>query len=163
MELEKLRSLFDLLVEKDIAEFEHEQEKEGLRTCIRVSRVARHPGPAVASHAASGASPAAHSVAPPMVFTPGPPTGTSSAEANGDFVDVTSPFVGSFYRSPSPDAPSFVEVGSVVRTGQTLCIIEAMKLMNEIEAETAGTVVEVFAQNGKSVEYGQKLFRIKKA
>ena len=80
-----------------------------------------------------------------------------------DFVDVTSPFVGSFYRSPSPDTPSFVEVGSVVRAGQALCIIEAMKLMNEIEAECAGTVVEIFAQNGKSVEYGQKLFRIKKA
>ncbi|MDP9152549.1 MAG: acetyl-CoA carboxylase biotin carboxyl carrier protein, partial [Myxococcota bacterium] len=75
----------------------------------------------------------------------------------------TSPFVGSFYRSPSPDAPAFVEVGSVVRVGQTLCIIEAMKLMNEIEAECAGTVTEAFAQNGKSVEYGQKLFRIKKA
>ncbi len=71
--------------------------------------------------------------------------------------------MGSFYRSPSPDAPPFVEVGSVVRAGQTLCIIEAMKLMNEIEAESAGTVVEIFAQNGKSVEYGQKLFRIKKA
>ena len=78
-------------------------------------------------------------------------------------VDVTSPFVGSFYRSPSPDAPAFVEVGSVVRPGQTLCIIEAMKLMNEIETECAGTVSEIFAQNGKSVEYGQKLFRIKKA
>ena len=76
---------------------------------------------------------------------------------------MTSPFVGSFYRSPTPDAPPFVEVGSVVRAGQTLCIIEAMKLMNEIEAECAGTVIEVFAQNGKSVEFGQKLFRIKKA
>ena len=71
--------------------------------------------------------------------------------------------VGTFYRAPSPDAPPFVEVGSVVRPGQTLCIVEAMKLMNEIEAEGAGTVVEAFAQNGKSVEYGQKLFRIKKA
>jgi acetyl-CoA carboxylase biotin carboxyl carrier protein len=94
--------------------------------------------------------------------------GTSSAppaaEAEPtDVLDVTSPFVGTFYRSPSPEAPSFVEVGSVVRPGQTLCIVEAMKLMNEIEAELSGTVVEVFAQNGKSVEFGQKLFRIKKA
>ncbi len=76
---------------------------------------------------------------------------------------MTSPFVGSFYSSPSPDAPAFVDVGSVVRPGQTLCIVEAMKLMNEIESECAGTVTDVFAQNGKSVEYGQKLFRIKKA
>ena len=155
MDLEKLRSLFDLLAEKDIAEFEHEQG--GLR--VRVSRVGRGVPVAVG---ASGASPAAHSVMPPVVL---PATAASSISdtGGGDFVDVTSPFVGSFYRSPSPDAPSFVEVGSVVRTGQTLCIIEAMKLMNEIEAECAGTVVEVFAQTGKSVEFGQKLFRIKKA
>jgi acetyl-CoA carboxylase biotin carboxyl carrier protein len=84
-------------------------------------------------------------------------------EAPSDSADVTCPFVGTFYRAPSPDAPSFVEIGSVVRPGQTLCIVEAMKLMNEIEAEVSGTVVEVYAQNGKPVEFGQKLFRIKKA
>ena len=156
MDLEKLRSLFELLEEKDIAEFEHEDDTEGVRTRIRVSRGARYIAPSPIAPGA-GASPAAHSVAPPVVIAAGAP------ELAGDFVDVTSPFVGSFYRSPSPDAPSFVEVGSVVRTGQTLCIIEAMKLMNEIEAEAAGTVVEIFAQNGKNVEYGQKLFRIKKA
>jgi acetyl-CoA carboxylase biotin carboxyl carrier protein len=155
MDLEKLRSLFDLLAEKDIAEFEHEQE--GVR--VRVSRGAR----VVAGPALPAASPAAHSVAPPVVLSVGTIPAPTSDVGGGDFVDVTSPFVGSFYRSPTPDAPSFVEVGSVVRTGQTLCIIEAMKLMNEIEAEAAGTVVEIFAQNGKSVEYGQKLFRIKKA
>jgi acetyl-CoA carboxylase biotin carboxyl carrier protein len=154
MDLEKLRSLFDLLTEKDIAEFEHEQE--GVR--VRVSRGAR----VVVGPALPAASPAAHSVAPPVVLSAAGP-GAPVSDVSGDFVDVTSPFVGSFYRSPSPDAPTFVEVGSVVRTGQTLCIIEAMKLMNEIEAEAAGTVVEIFAQNGKSVEYGQKLFRIKKA
>jgi acetyl-CoA carboxylase biotin carboxyl carrier protein len=87
----------------------------------------------------------------------------STAADASDYVDVTSPFVGSFYRSPSPDAPPFVEIGSVVRPGQTLCIIEAMKLMNEIESECSGTVTDIFAQNGKSVEFGQKLFRIKKA
>ena len=71
--------------------------------------------------------------------------------------------VGTFYRAPAPDAASFVNEGDLVKEDQTLCIIEAMKLMNEIEAECAGTVTETFAQNGKSVEYGQKLFRIKKA
>jgi acetyl-CoA carboxylase biotin carboxyl carrier protein len=155
MDLEKLRSLFDLLVEKDITDFEHEQE--GV-----VVRVSRGPRAVVTQAALPSASPAAHSVLPPVVIAGGTAQ-AATQEATGDFVDVTSPFVGSFYRSPSPDAPTFVEVGSVVRTGQTLCIIEAMKLMNEIEAETAGTVVEIFAQNGKSVEYGQKLFRIKKA
>jgi acetyl-CoA carboxylase biotin carboxyl carrier protein len=91
------------------------------------------------------------------------PAAAPESADGADEVDVTSPFVGTFYRSPSPDTPSFVEVGSVVRVGQTLCIIEAMKLMNEIESECAGTVSEIFAQNGKSVEYGQKLFRIKRA
>jgi acetyl-CoA carboxylase biotin carboxyl carrier protein len=150
MDLEKLRALFDLLAEKDIAEFEHEED--GVR--ILVARGARMAPAGLVS------SPTAHSVVPPLaaVAASGP-----ASEPGGDAVDVTSPFVGSFYRSPSPDVPSFVEVGSVVRTGQTLCIIEAMKLMNEIEAECAGTVTEIFAQNGKSVEYGQKLFRIKKA
>lgn len=166
MELEKLRALFDLLVEKDIAEFEHEQG--GVR--VRVTRGAR----AVLATTSSGpvlsaavASPAAASVVPPRELPSlgglGGGGAGAASDAGGDFVDITSPFVGSFYRSPSPDAPAFVDVGSVVRAGQTLCIIEAMKLMNEIEAECAGTVVEIFAQNGKSVEYGQKLFRIKKA
>jgi acetyl-CoA carboxylase biotin carboxyl carrier protein len=152
MDLEKLEALFDLLAEKDISEFEHEQE--GVR--VRVARGVRQ----VVAAAALAPSPAAQSVLPPNGPVSSPPP---ASVAGGDLVDVTSPFVGSFYRSPSPDAPAFVEVGSVVRSGQTLCIIEAMKLMNEIEAECAGTVVEVFAQNGKSVEYGQKLFRIKKA
>jgi acetyl-CoA carboxylase biotin carboxyl carrier protein len=151
MDLEKLRSLFDLLVEKDIAEFEHEEE--GLRILV-----ARGPRPGAAPPSALP-SPLAHSVVPDTAAS----QSGAQSEPGGDSTDVTSPFVGSFYRSPSPDVPPFVEVGSVVRAGQTLCIIEAMKLMNEIEAECAGTVTEIFAQNGKSVEYGQKLFRIKKA
>jgi acetyl-CoA carboxylase biotin carboxyl carrier protein len=149
MDMDKLRALFDLLAEKDIAEFEHEEGG----TRLRVSRGAK-----VAAYQAIP-SPVAHSVVPPLAAA----AAAEDSGPGGDQVDVTSPFVGSFYRSPSPDAPAFVEVGSVVRAGQTLCIIEAMKLMNEIEAECAGTVTEIFAQNGKSVEYGQKLFRIKKA
>ena len=82
---------------------------------------------------------------------------------DADSIDVTSPFVGTFYRAASPEAPSFVETGAVVRTGQTLCIVEAMKLMNEIEAEVSGTVTEIYVQNGKPIEFGQKLFRIKKS
>jgi acetyl-CoA carboxylase biotin carboxyl carrier protein len=156
LDLAKLSALFDLLAEKQIEEFEHEEG--GVRV-----RVARNRGAAVVA----GLSPAAHSVAAPALPMTGPgsahPTPSGLADAGGDYVDVTSPFVGSFYRAPSPDVPPFVDVGSVVRSGQTLCIIEAMKLMNEIESECAGTVTEIFAQNGKSVEYGQKLFRIKKA
>jgi acetyl-CoA carboxylase biotin carboxyl carrier protein len=151
LDVDKLRALFDLLAEKDIAEFEHEENG----TRLRIARGARA---GAAQFGVGLPFPAAQSITPPLGGA-----GPESSTPNGDSVDVTSPFVGSFYRSPSPDAPPFVEVGSVVRTGQTLCIIEAMKLMNEIEAECAGTIIEVFAQNGKSVEYGQKLFRIKKA
>jgi acetyl-CoA carboxylase biotin carboxyl carrier protein len=152
LDVDKLRALFDLLAEKDIAEFEHEEEGTRLRVARGGPRIAMPPLSVGLS------SPVAQSIAPPLGAAP-----VEGMAPNGDSVDVTSPFVGSFYRSPSPDAPAFVEIGSVVRLGQTLCIIEAMKLMNEIEAECAGTVVEIFAQNGKSVEYGQKLFRIKKA
>jgi acetyl-CoA carboxylase biotin carboxyl carrier protein len=149
LDLDQLSALFDLLALKDVVEFEHEEN--GVR--LRVTR---------------GAG-AVRVAAPAMLSAPAPVAAAQASSApagsapSGDFLDVTSPFVGSFYSSPSPDAPPFVQVGSVVRPGQTLCIVEAMKLMNEIEAECAGTVVETFAQNGKSVEYGQKLFRIKKA
>jgi len=154
-DLEQLSALFELLAEKDIAEFEHEEG--GVR--LRVARGVRHP--------LVTAQPGALSMVPLPPPSKAALVAVNDAAASeppgGDYIDVTSPFVGSFYRSPSPDSPAFVEVGSVVRPGQTLCIIEAMKLMNEIESECAGTVTEIFAQNGKSVEYGQKLFRIKKA
>ncbi len=153
VDIDKLRALLELLTEQNVAEFEHESEG------VRVHVVRSHPAPAgTLSYAPGG-----------MQFGGSAPHGGGGGAAPApepeptDVLDITSPFVGTFYRSPSPEAPSFVEVGSVVRTGQTLCIVEAMKLMNEIEAELSGTVVEVFAQNGKSVEFGQKLFRIKKA
>ncbi len=146
VDIDKLRALLTVLAEENVAEFEH--EAEGVR--LRVVR------------GGYGAAPAM------MQVTAGPTASAAAAssvaaETPSDSLDVTSPFVGTFYRSPSPDAPAFCEVGSVVRPGQTLCIIEAMKLMNEIEAELSGTVVEIYAQNGKPVEFGQKLFRIKKA
>jgi acetyl-CoA carboxylase biotin carboxyl carrier protein len=145
LDLAQLTLLLDILIDKDIAEFEH--EAEGVRVKIVRGKIAyATPAPAIGSAEVEA-----------------PTTPPASASAPSDSVDVTSPFVGTFYRSPSPDTPSFVEIGSVVRSGQTLCIVEAMKLMNEIDAECSGTVTEVFAQNGKSVEFGQKLFRIKKA
>jgi acetyl-CoA carboxylase biotin carboxyl carrier protein len=150
LDIEKLRTLLALLEEQGVAEFEHEAQG------VRVKVVRGHVvATAIAHHAApnAGAPLAAHMSSASAMSEPAP----------ADSIDVTSPFVGTFYRSPTPDAPAFVDVGSVVRPGQTLCIIEAMKLMNEIEAEVSGTVVEIYAQNGKSVEFGQKLFRIKKA
>jgi acetyl-CoA carboxylase biotin carboxyl carrier protein len=145
---DKLRSLFDLLIEKDIAEFEHEDEGARVRIvrgkiAVATASVAAAPGPQPVAHAHAAQA--------------------GAAPVDSDVVEVTSPFVGTFYRSPSPDTPSFVDVGSMVRPGQTLCIIEAMKLMNEIESDVSGTIIEVCAQNGKAVEFGQKLFKIKKA
>jgi acetyl-CoA carboxylase biotin carboxyl carrier protein len=156
VDIDNKRALLGLLQEQDVAEFEH--EAEGTR--VRIVRTQAAP-------AGSFAYPAGMHLAQAGGAPAGGAGGGGAAAAPAaeptDVIDVTSPFVGTFYRSPTPDAPAFVEVGSVVRPGQTLCIVEAMKLMNEIEAELSGTVIEVFAQNGKSCEFGQKLFRIKKA
>ena len=96
----------------------------------------------------------------PIALTPAP-AAAAPAEAAGTF--ISSPFVGTFYRAPSPEAPSFVDVGQAVRKGQVVCIVEAMKLMNEIEADAAGEIVKIFVENGSPVEYGQPLFGIRPA
>jgi acetyl-CoA carboxylase biotin carboxyl carrier protein len=156
IDLEKLSALLDVLTEKDILEFEHEDELVKLRV-VR-GRARSNDGAMHGAQVSFGAAGSSGGASTESATAP-----SASAEIPSDSVDVTSPFVGTFYRSPSPDAPSFVDIGSVVRPGQTLCIVEAMKLMNEIEAEVSGTIIEAFAQNGKSVEFGQKLFRVKKA
>ncbi|MEZ4406770.1 MAG: acetyl-CoA carboxylase biotin carboxyl carrier protein [Polyangiales bacterium] len=92
-----------------------------------------------------------------------PPAPPAAVEADPSLVTVTAPLVGTFFRAPSPDASAFVEVGSTVSPGTVLCIIEAMKLMNEIESEVSGTVVEVLAANGRPVEYGEALFRVRRS
>jgi acetyl-CoA carboxylase biotin carboxyl carrier protein len=146
IDLKQLSSLLRTLAEGNVSEFEFEDEQVRIR--LTRGEIVR----AVASAAVPVAAPAAE-LAPASV-----------APADGvNVVYVTSPFVGTFYRSPSPDAPAFVEVGSAVREGQTLCIVEAMKLMNEIEADCSGTLVEILAENGKPVEFGQKLFKVKKS
>lgn len=152
VDIAKLRELLGVLKAENVAEFEHESEEARIRIVLVGSQ---HQIVHAAAALAPGGRPAASASSANV--------NAAADEAPSDSVDVTCPFVGTFYRAPSPDAPSFVEVGSVVRPGQTLCIVEAMKLMNEIEAEVSGTIVEVYAQNGKPVEFGAKLFRIKKA
>jgi acetyl-CoA carboxylase biotin carboxyl carrier protein len=147
LDLDQLDALLTKLAAHDVSEFEWEDETASLRVTIGkpVHHVAAHP-----VHVAAAAPAPAPAAAP-------------KAEAAAPVVEgtvVTSPFVGTFYRAPNPESPAFVEVGASVKKGQTLCIVEAMKLMNEIEADVAGTVAEVFAENGKPVEYGQRLFRI---
>lgn len=149
IDLKELRSLLRVLAKRNVTEFEFEDEHIRLRlTRGEVARVAIRP---------SSPPPAA-----PLPAATPVPAAAPAAQADADVVFVTSPFVGTFYRSPSPDAPAFVEVGSSIREGQTLCIIEAMKLMNEIEADAAGTIVEILAENGKPVEFGQKLFKVRR-
>jgi acetyl-CoA carboxylase biotin carboxyl carrier protein len=150
LDFDELRRLLRMLERRDVHEFEYEDEARRLRI-VR--------GPAGRLVAAPGMAFAAPAAAP----VDAAPAAAAPAKDDTNTVFVTSPFVGTFYRSPSPDAPAFVEVGSSVREGQTLCIVEAMKLMNEIEADFAGVVVEVLTDNGKSVEFGQKLFKIRKA
>jgi acetyl-CoA carboxylase biotin carboxyl carrier protein len=151
LDFEELGRLLRLLEKRGVSEFEFEDDTRRLRLVRGVSgRLAPAPD-------AGSAPPPASSAA----LSQAPPAAAASDETGVGY--VTSPFVGTFYRSPSPDAPTFVEVGSLVREGQTLCIVEAMKLMNEIEADYAGTVVEILTENGKSVEFGQKLFKIRKA
>jgi len=148
IDLKQLRTLLRVLEKRNVTEFEFEDEH------VRI-RLAR---------GTSGARTVTYEERAEQVGAPSiRPAEAPKAETDEQVDYVTSPFVGSFYRSPSPDAPPFVEVGSVVREGQTLCIVEAMKLMNEIEAERGGTIVEVLVENGKPVEFGQKLFKVKRA
>ncbi len=148
--LDELQSLLKTLDEGGASEFEYEDEK------IRL-KVAMVRGQASASNS-SGGSPSSTVAAMPAVFA-----APAAVAADPNVVFVTSPFVGTFYRAPSPEAEDFVPVNGSVKQGQTLCIIEAMKLMNEIEAEFSGIVLEVLVESGKSVEFGQKLFKIKKS
>jgi acetyl-CoA carboxylase biotin carboxyl carrier protein len=125
-------------------------------------RISKSP-PLVVGAAASRAE-SAFSAPPPAPPAPAAAssdtTATAGSEPESDLVDVNSPMVGTFYRSPAPDAPAYVEIGDRVQKGQTLCILEAMKLMNELEAEVSGTVREICVGNAEPVEFGQVLFRI---
>jgi len=147
MDLRKLKKLIDLVQESGIGEIEITEGEEKVRIC-------RQP---------AGATPmimAAPQMQMPMAAATGPsaPAAAKPEEPTGH--TLKSPMVGTFYRAPSPGAPSFVEVGQSVTKGQTLCIIEAMKLLNEIESDVAGTVKAILVENGQPVEYGQPLFLI---
>ncbi len=152
--LEQLKSLLETLEKGDVSEFEYEDEKLKLRLALGKKAVSVvHAAPSPAALAAPSAAPGAA----------GATSAAKSEDLDPNVVFITSPFVGTFYRAPGPDAANFCEVGSSVKQGQTLCIIEAMKLMNEIESEASGTIVDILVENGKSVEFGQKLFKLKKS
>ncbi|MBS2026778.1 MAG: acetyl-CoA carboxylase biotin carboxyl carrier protein [Deltaproteobacteria bacterium] len=156
-----LRAIVEVLEGTDITQLDWRRGDERL-VLRRGPEVVAHAvaAPAVhapVAHAAPVQAAPAHAPAPAAAHAPAP--AAKAAEHKPGTV-VTSPFVGTFYRSPSPDAAAFVEVGAVVRKGQVLCIVEAMKLMNEIEAEAPGKIAEILVENGKTVEFSQPLFRI---
>jgi acetyl-CoA carboxylase biotin carboxyl carrier protein len=149
MDLRKLKKLIDLVQESGIGELEITEGEER----VRIARAGTGAPVVMATHAQMGMVAAPGAAAPaaaPAPEAPAAPTGHT----------LKSPMVGTFYRSPSPGAPSFVEVGQSVSKGQTLCIIEAMKLLNEIESDASGTIKAILVENGQPVEYGQPLFLI---
>jgi acetyl-CoA carboxylase biotin carboxyl carrier protein len=156
LDLKQIKQIIDLMKRSELSEFEFEEE--GFK--IKIKRgagglpiVSSAPLTQAYSPAPAEASAPAHRQAPAAAAAPG------SDEAG--FAYVKSPMVGTFYRSPSPENPAFVDVNAKVEEKTVVCIIEAMKIMNEIQAEVRGTVVEVLVENGQPVEYGQRLFKVK--
>ena len=150
MDIRKVKKLIELLEESGIAEIEITEGEEG----VRISRFPKGGMPMMAPMQYALAAPA------PQVAPPAPEAAAPSAPEAPKGHTVIAPMVGTFYASPAPGAPAFAEVGSVVAVGDTLCIIEAMKMMNQIEADKAGRIAAVLAKNGDPVEYGQPLFVI---
>lgn len=157
MDIRKVKKLIELLEESGVSEIEIKEGEESVR-------ISRHPTGVVHAFSAPPAyavpAPAAAAVGAPGGAVSGTAPAAAPAAAHAPDSIVTAPMVGTFYSSPAPGAKPFVEIGSEVKPGDVLCIIEAMKILNEIEAETAGTVTRVLAENGQAVEYGQPLFVI---
>jgi acetyl-CoA carboxylase biotin carboxyl carrier protein len=162
MDLDNLKQILELVRQHDLSEFEIEHE--GLKLKIRkdTARAASSAPPVQAPLPSAGAV----STAAPAGPTPSAPS-AAAADSDADAPEevelavVKSPIVGTFYRSSEPAAPPFVEIGSVVKKGQVLCIIEAMKLMNEIDSEYDGEIVNVYVETGHPVQYGERLFAIR--
>ncbi len=159
MNQKELKELIEFLIEKDIAEFELERGD----VKVKIKRAGEPAAPAeirYVSGAPMAQAPAAVA-APVTAFAPAPASATVAAEPEEKLHMVPSPIVGTFYESPSPGSPPFVKVGDHVTAGQVLCIVEAMKLMNEIESDVTGEVVKLLAKNGQPIEYGQALFAVR--
>jgi acetyl-CoA carboxylase biotin carboxyl carrier protein len=155
--MDELRELAELVNEHGFTDFEFENEN------IRV-RLSKAPAATFAPQPVAYAAPAVDAAAPPVAASPVAETAPAVAptEPAEELFNITSPIVGTFYRSPGPDKEPYVKEGSQVTPASIVCIVEAMKLMNEIEAEVTGEVVKIFVENGQPVEYGQPLFGIRK-
>ena len=162
MDLNQIKQILELVREHELSEFE--LEHEGLRLKVRKDSngipPAAHPAPASPPLALP---PAVATHTAPVAAAGGPalPAVADAADAEIELAVVKSPIVGTFYRSSEPGAPSFVEIGSTVKKGEVLCIIEAMKLMNEIDSEYDGEIMNIYVENGQPVQYGERLFAIR--
>jgi acetyl-CoA carboxylase biotin carboxyl carrier protein len=154
MDIRKVKKLIELLEESNIGEIEIKEGEES----VRISRHGNQPAAPMAYAAPAPAAPAPDTAPAPAPAAASEPAVPAAAPATDNA--VLSPMVGTFYRAPSPDAASFVEVGQTVRVGDVLCIVEAMKMMNQIEADRAGTVTAVHVENGEAVEFDQPLISI---
>jgi acetyl-CoA carboxylase biotin carboxyl carrier protein len=162
MNQKEIKELIELLVEKDITEFE--LERGDMKVHVKRGSTAApvvHVAPVVQSVPVAP-PPLAVSAPLPASSSTAAPSAPAADAADADLFIVKSPIVGTYYEAPSPGTPPFVKVGDPVKEGQVLCIIEAMKLMNEIEAEVAGVIAKMFVGNGSPVEYGMPLFGIRK-
>lgn len=161
MNQKEIRELVEFLIEKDIAEFELERGDVKVRIKRSAEPNLAHAPQVVALHPGTAAVPLATQVAGPAHANPGPAKAPASEKEEAGLHIVHSPIVGTFYESPSPGSPPFVKPGDTVEEGQVLCIVEAMKLMNEIESDMAGEIVKKLVANGQPIEYGQDLFVIR--
>ena len=154
MDLRKLKTLIDLVAESDISELEVTEGESKVRIVKSGAPAAQGQVVMMQPQAAQHMPAVAHAAPAPQAAAPE----AAPAEPTGHV--VKSPMVGTFYRSSAPGSPPFVEIGAVVKEGETLCIIEAMKLLNEIDADASGTIRQILVENGQAVEFGQPLFII---
>jgi len=162
-DLGDIRELIDVLIKREVTEFEWEKGPLKIRIKRGNSRVESFVSTPNSETGFTVFPPPARQTAVETVSTNAPAAGAPAPESTEDQFIIKSPIVGTFFAAPAPNAPPFVKLGDSVQVGQVLCIVEAMKLMNEIEAEVAGEVVRIYVENGQPVEYGQSLFAIRRS
>jgi acetyl-CoA carboxylase biotin carboxyl carrier protein len=157
VDIKEIRTLIDLMKKNGVAVFK--MEREGFKITLKTSEATVSHSVVTSQPMVAYSEPVALAPAAAPAVAPAPAPATAPTAPSG--IEIKSPMVGTFYSSPSPDAPPFVSVGQEITPDTVVCIIEAMKVMNEVKAEVAGTVTEICAENGKPVQFGQAMFRLK--
>ena len=157
VDIKEIRTLIDLMKKNGVAVFK--MEREGFKITLKTSEATVSHSVVTPQPMVTYSGPAAQPASAPALAPSAPAPAAAPAASGG--IEIKSPMVGTFYSSPSPDSPTFVSVGQEITPDTVICIIEAMKVMNEVKAEVAGTVTEICADNGKPVQFGQVMFRLK--